>query len=77
MDSNLPIINIDITEEEHTLPLVFQDLSPYDSIYMDRPIHLNDFITRFKNNQNYFVEQQIHIDMEFLLLDKDFLFSSK
>ena len=64
MDFYLPIIDIDITEEEQMLPFALQDLSPNDSILMDMTVCLNDFITKFKNNQKNFVEQR-NIEMEF------------
>ena len=57
-DSNLPSINIDITEQEQTLPLTLQDLNLKHSVLMERPILLRDFIIKLKNNQKCFVNQQ-------------------
>ena len=44
-DSIMPIIDLDIIEEEQTLPIALQDLTPNTSKFIDKPTHLRDFFT--------------------------------
>ena len=48
-ESVMPAVNLDITENEKMLPLALQDLSIYTPKCLDKPKHLRDIITRFKN----------------------------
>ena len=47
----MPTIDIDITENEQTLPLALQDLTPNTPKLIDKLTHLRDFITQFKSKQ--------------------------
>ena len=70
----MPTIDLGITEEDQTLPLALQDLSPNASTCIDKPTHLTDFLLSFKVNRIFFSEQERHIDMDSKITNKDFCF---
>ena len=72
----MPTTDLDITEDEQTKPLALQDLNKNTSELLDKPTHLRDFISQYKSKQNFICTQK-HVDKEFEVTHKNFLFSSK
>ena len=63
-----------MTEEEQMLPLALQDLNLNDSILMNRPVCLREFITKLKNNQKILLNNKGILTQNLNHLIKSFLF---